>query len=60
MPAKPKAPKVKEPKVDEFIAKIPAGKKPTKANATKALDALEVVKGEPADNALKRRGLKLR
>jgi len=46
--------------VTALLARIPAGKKPTRARATAVLAALELTRGEKADDALKRRGLKTR
>ncbi len=57
--SKPPSDKIKAAKVDELLKKIPVGKKPTNANAQKALDALELVRGEDHKAALRRRGLKM-
>lgn len=56
---KPPKPQTKPGKVDELLAKMPAGpKKPSKARATAVLAALELTR-ERGGEALKRRGLKL-
>jgi hypothetical protein len=55
---KPPSTKLKDGGVDKLRDKIPADKKPSKARCTAVLAALELVKGEPWERALKRRGLK--
>ncbi len=59
-PAKKAAPRKRPGKLDDLLAKIAPGKRPTKARAQQAFDALELVVGEEADHALQRRGLKRR
>jgi hypothetical protein len=59
--AKPKNPRKKTIDVDALLAKVPAGpKKPSQANAKKAIDDSEIVIGERLAAVLKRRGLKSR
>jgi len=59
---KPPADKVKQGDADNLLlklSKLPAGKRPSKARVTAVLGNMDLVKGEPADHALKRRGLKM-
>jgi hypothetical protein len=59
--AKPKNPRKRVIDVDALLAKVPAGpKKPSQANAKKAIDESEIVVGERLAQVLKRRGLKAR
>jgi hypothetical protein len=56
---KPPSDKLKGGDVDKLRDKIPNAKKLSKARCTAVLAALELVKGEPWERALKRRGLKV-
>jgi hypothetical protein len=57
---KPPTPASKQPDVDALLARLPAAKRLPRVRAAAVLAALELVKGERPEDALRRRGLKTR